>query len=167
MKKGVFSMSKILVACFSHSGNTKALAETIQAIAGGDLFQIRTVETYPAEYNAVVDVAKKEQNANSRPELASKVEDMGPYDVVFVGYPNWCGTIPMGVFTFLEGYDFSGKTIIPFCTHGGSALGRSEKDIKRLCPQSTVLDGLAVSDSIVRNAQDHVTAWLQKLGITQ
>lgn len=160
-------MSKILVAYFSHSGNTKALAETIQATAGGDLFQIKTVETYPAEYNAVVDVAKKEQNANSRPDLATKVEDMSSYDVVFVGYPNWWGTIPMGVFTFLEGYDFSDKKIVPFCTHGGSALGRSERDIKRLCPHSTVLDGLAVSGSSVRNAQSSVSAWLRKLGIAK
>lgn len=160
-------MSKILVAYFTHSGNTKTLAETIQATAGGDLFQIKTVETYPAEYNAVVDVAKKEEQANSRPELATKVADMGSYDVVFVGYPNWWGTIPMGVFTFLEGYDFSGKKIVPFCTHGGSALGRSESDIKRLCPHSTVLDGLAIIGSSVRNAQSSVSAWLRKLGIAK
>lgn len=160
-------MSKILVAYFTHSGNTKALAETIQATAGGDLFQIKTVETYPADYNAVVDVAKKEQNANSRPDLATKVEDMSSYDVVFVGYPNWWGTIPMGVYTFLEGYDFSGKKIVPFCTHGGSALGRSERDIERLCPQSTVLEGLAVSGSSVRNAQSSVSAWLRKLGVAK
>lgn len=99
--KGGFSMSKILVAYFTHSGNTKVVAETIQATAGGDLFQIKTVKPYPAEYNAVVDVAEKEQQANSRPELATKVEDMGSYDIVFVGYPNWWGTIPMGVWGFL------------------------------------------------------------------
>lgn len=160
-------MNKILVAYFTHSGNTQVIAENIREIAGGDLFQIRTVETYPSDYNAVVGVAKKEQNENIRPELATKVENMGSYDVVFVGYPNWWGTIPMGVFTFLEGYDFSGKTIVPFCTHGGSALGRSENDIKRLCPHSTVLSGLAVSGSSVRSAQGNVTTWLRKLGIMQ
>lgn len=160
-------MSKILVAYFSHSGNTKVIAETIQVNAGGDIFKIETVETYPDEYNVVVDVAKKEQNANSRPELATRVEDMGSYDIVFVGYPNWWGTIPMGVFSFLEGYDFSGKTIVPFCTHGGSALGRSDRDIKKLCPDSTVLGGLAVSGSSVRNAQSNVSTWLGKLGITK
>lgn len=160
-------MSRILVTYFSHSGNTKALAETIQAETGGDLFQIKTVEPYPAEYGAVVDVAKKELNAGRRPELAARVEDMDAYDVVFVGYPNWWGTIPMGVFTFLEGYDFSGKTVVPFCTHGGGALGRSERDIRNLCPRSTVPGGLAVSGSSVRSAQSHVCAWLRKTGVTK
>lgn len=155
------------MAYFSHSGNTKALAETIQAETSGDLFQIKTVKPYPSEYGAVVDVAKKELNAGRRPELAARVEDMDAYDIVFVGYPNWWGTIPMGVFTFLEGYNFSGKTVIPFCTHGGGALGRSERDIRNLCPHSAVPDGLAVSGSSVRNAQSHVSAWLRKTGVTK
>lgn len=86
------------------------------------------------------------------------------YDVIFIGYPNWWATIPMGVFTFFEEYDFSGKTIIPFCTHEGSRLGRSERDIKKLCPNSNVLEGLAIRGSI-NKAQNSVSVWLRKLGM--
>lgn len=158
-------MRKILVAYFSHSGNTKVVANSIKETVGGDLFEIGTVEAYPTEYGAVVDKAKREQQADYRPKLTTKVQDMDAYDVVFVGYPNWWSTIPMGVFTFLEAYDLAGKTIIPFCTHEGSGLGRSVRDIRRLCPSSNVLDGLAVRGSSVNRAQSDVSAWLHKLGI--
>jgi flavodoxin len=158
-------MGKILVAFFSHSGNTEVVANNIKENVGGDLFEIRTVEPYPADYNAVVDKARKELDAHYRPKLATKVENMDSYDVIFIGYPNWWATIPMGVFTFFEEYDFSGKTIIPFCTHEGSGLGRSERDIKKLCPNSNVLEGLAIRGSSVNKAQNNVSAWLHKLGI--
>ena len=92
---------------------------------------------------------------------------MDDYDVIFLGYPNWWGTIPMPLYTFLEEYDFSGKTIIPFCTHEGSRLGSSVQDITALCPQSTILDGLAVRGGNVSDAQDDVTAWLQELEIIE
>jgi flavodoxin len=134
--------NNILVAYFSHTGNTRVIANQIHENVGGDIFEIVTVDPYPDDYNACVDKAKQEQDDNSRPELATKVENMDSYDVVFVGYPNWWGTMPMAVFTFLEEYDFSGKTIVPFCTHEGSGLGRSVEDIKELCPQSTILEGL-------------------------
>ena len=90
---------------------------------------------------------------------------MGSYHVVFVGYPNWWGTIPRPVATFFSEYDFSGKTVVPFCTHEGSQLGRSVPDIKKLCPQSTILDGLAVRGSDVKNAQNEVSGWLRELGL--
>jgi flavodoxin len=157
--------SSVLIAYFSHSGNTGVIAKEIQKCVGGDLFEIATVDSYPRDYNTVVDVAKREQNASSRPELTMKVENMASYDVVFVGYPNWWGTMPMAVFNFLEQYDFSGKTILPFCTHEGSRLGVSERDIARLCPRATVVNGLAIRGSNVKTAQAEVANWLRKTGI--
>lgn len=161
MQEGV----KTLIAYFSHSGNTKIVANSIKENIGGDIFEIKTVESYPNDYNAVVDKAKKEQNVDYRPELATKIENMASYDMILVGYPNWWGTMPMAVFTFLEEYDFTGKTIIPFCTHEGSGLGRSVEDIKKICPSSNVLDGLAIRGRSVNMAQNDVSAWLNKLGI--
>lgn len=153
----------ILVAYFSHSGNTQVIANKIYESVGGDIFQIMIVDPYPTDYNAVVNLAKQEQKNGYRPELSTKVENMDSYDVIFVGYPNWWATMPMAVFTFLEEYDFSGKTIIPFCTHEGSALGRSVDDITELCSRSTILDGLAVRGRDVKNAQNKVSEWLRKI----
>jgi len=158
---------KILVAYFSHTGNTRVIANQIHEKVGGDIFEIVTVNPYPTDHDAVVDQAKQEQEDNYRPELATKVENMDSYDVVFIGYPNWWGTMPMPVFTFLEEYDFSGKTIIPFCTHEGSGLGRSVEDITKLCPQSTILDGLAIRGSSVETAQDDVSEWLREIGMAE
>lgn len=158
-------MGKMLIAFFSHSGNTKVVANNIKEHVDGDFFEIRTVESYPVDYDAVVEKARREKDADYRPELETKVEDMDSYDVVFVGYPNWWSTMPMAVFTFLEEYDFSGKTIIPFCTHGGSSLGKSVSDIKRMCKNSNVLDGLAIWGKDVDKAQDDLSAWLQKIGM--
>lgn len=110
-------------------------------------------------------MALKEQRGDARPKLATHVENMDDYDVIFLGYPNWWGTIPMPVFTFLEEYDFSGKTVIPFCTHEGSRLGRSIQDIKKLYPQAILLDGLAIRGADVGKAQDDVSRWLRKLDL--
>ena len=100
---------------------------------------------------------------DARPELSSSVENMDDYDTVFIGYPNWWGTMPMTMFTFLESYDFSGKTVIPFCTHEGSALGRSESDITELIPDAELLEGLAIRGSNVDSAGSDVTHWLEEL----
>lgn len=154
---------KILVAYFSHSGNTREVARQIQALTGGELFEIKTVQQYPAEYNAVVQQAKEEQNRDFRPELATNVDNMQDYDVIILGYPNWWGTIPMALFTFLEQYDFAGKTIVPFCTHEGSRMGSSVRDITRLCPNATIAEGLAIRGGGVKNAGSDLEAWLTKL----
>lgn len=155
--------NKILIAYFSRTGNTKTIANMIHESTGGDLFQITTVEPYPEDYDECVDKALQEQKDNARPELSDHVKNMESYEVVFIGYPNWWGTMPMAVFTFLEEYDFAGKTIVPFCTHEGSGLGRSESDIAKLCPDSTLLEGLAIRGSSVQNAQDDVNKWLKEL----
>jgi flavodoxin len=159
------SKGKTLIAYFSWGGNTREMAKQIQQQTGGDLFEITTVKPYPTDYNECIDVAKKEQQAAARPPLAAEVKDMAAYDVVFVGYPNWWGTMPQVLFTFLEQYDLSGKTVIPFCTHGGGRWGRSLGDLKTLCPDATVLEGLAISGNLVRRSKDDVVQWLKKLEI--
>lgn len=144
-------------------GNTEVVAKMIQEMTEGDVFRVDTVNSYLEDYMETTEVAQKELNDNARPEISSHVESMDSYNVIFLGYPNWWGTMPMVVFIFLEEYDFSGKTIIPFCTHEGSGLGHSEKDIAKLCPQSTIRDGLAVQGGDVKNAQNEVSQWLREL----
>lgn len=171
--------SKSLIAYFSRKGNnyvggsivnlpvgnTEVAAKKIQRLTGSDLFQIRTVKSYPEDYTETTNAAQEEQRNNARPELAEIVDDMDSYVVIYIGYPNWYGTMPMAVFTFLERYDFSGKTIAPFCTHEGSGMGSSERDIKRLCPNAKVLSGLAIRGSSVERADKDVANWLKKLDL--
>jgi flavodoxin len=171
---------KCLIAYYSHAGNnyvsgkivnlpvgnTKVVADMIREITGGDVFHIDTVKPYPKDYAATTNVAKKELNENARPELSGHVENMDSYKVIFLGYPNWWGTMPMPVFTFLDEYDLSGKTIVPFCTHEGSGLGRSESDIAKLCPEATLLKGLAIHGSRVNSAKKDVQDWLSNISIT-
>ena len=149
-----------LVVYFSRSGNTRKVVQLIHRQVGGDLVELKTLQPYPEDYDACVDQAKKEQEQQARPELATQIADMDRYRTIFVGYPNWWGTMPMALFTFFEKYDFSGKTIAPFCTHGGSRMGRSEDDIRRLCPKARVLRGLAVRGRSAASAGKDVEAWL-------
>ena len=146
-------------------GNTEVIAKKIQALTGSDLFQIETVKAYPVDYTETTKVSQDELRANARPELTETVADMDAYDLIYLGYPNWWGTMPMAVYTFLDSYDFSGKTIVPYCTHEGSGLGSSERDIKKLCPTAKVLSGLAIKGSTVGRADNDVAKWLKKLGL--
>jgi flavodoxin len=160
------SSKKILVAYFSHSGNTRVIAEQIKDITGGEIFEIRPVKNYPSAYQAVVDQAEKEINVNYKPQLETEVENFDTYDVFFIGSPNWWSTIAPPVATFLSGYDFKGKTIIPFITHEGSRMGRSVSDIKKLCPTASILSEHPFRGSSVRNAQNEVSEWIGKIKIT-
>lgn len=146
-------------------GNTEVIARKIQGLTGGDLFQIRTAEPYPEDYTEATRVAHDELSGSARPELMEMVADIDSYEVIFLGYPNWWGTMPMAVCTFLDSYDFSGKTIVPYCTHEGSGLGSSERDIKRLCPTAKVLSGLAIKGGAVGRADKDLTNWLKRLGL--
>jgi flavodoxin len=142
-------------------GNTEIIAKKIQGHIGGDLFKIDTVKPYPADYTETTNVARDELRKNVHPELTDTVKNMADYDVIYLGYPNWWNTFPMAVFTFLESYDFSGKTIVPFCTHEGSGLGRSENDIKKVCPNAKVFTGIAIRGSSVTGADNMVNSWLK------
>ncbi len=154
---------KILVVYFSRSNNTRTIAEYIQKNAGGEMFEIVPVKPYPKDYYETTEQAKKEINAGFKPELKTKVKDITKYDIIFVGSPNWWATIAPPVSTFLSSYDLSGKTIIPFMTHEGSGL--SVEAIKKLAPESTVLDGLAIRGSRAKRSEQDVIQWLEKMNL--
>ena len=145
-------------------GNTEVAAGMLQQLTGADLFQVEPVHEYPKSYNACIDEAQADQRRDARPELKRYPESLDGYDTIYLGYPNYWGTMPMPVFTFLEHFDFSGKTILPFCTHEGSGLGRSENDIKRLCPGASVKQGLALHGGSVQDALPTLQKWLENQG---
>lgn len=141
-------------------GNVQYMANIIQQTVGGDLFRIETVESYPQDHEALVDQAAEEQDMNLRPELATALDQVDSYDVVFLGYPNWWADMPQALYTFLESYDLSGKTIIPFCPHGGSGFSRTVQTIAELQPDATVSgDGLTISRNDVADSADSVAEW--------
>lgn len=142
-------------------GHTARAAELLQRQTGGVLFEIAAAEPYPAEYRACVARSREELQANARPALRTYPERADVYDTVILAYPCWCGTMPMPVWTFLERYDFSGKTILPLCTNEGSGMGRSEADIRNLCPGAQVCPGLSVRGSEAEQAGDAIAAWLK------
>src|SRR5208282_1338116 len=144
-------------------GNTEVVAKMIQKITGSEIFHIESVKPYPIDYTETTEVAKAEMSANAMPELTSRIENMDTFNVIFLGYPIWWGTFPAPVKTFLSGYDFSGKTIIPFCTHEGSGLGHSEQDIKKLCPKAVVLNGIAIHGADAGSANTKISEWLKKI----
>ena len=151
--------SGILIAYFSKTGNTEEVANRIQELTGGDLFRIETAQPYPEDYTETTQIAQEELENNARPELTGEVENMEDYDTLFIGYPIWWHTAPMAVYTFLESYDLSGKTVIPFCTSGGSDIEESMPAIQELCPDSNILEGLTA------NNLDDVEPWIESLGV--
>lgn len=155
----------ILVAYFSKSGNTESMAQVIQEQTGGDLFEIVPQEPYPDSYDETVERHLREREEDARPEIASAVENMDEYNIVFVGYPIWSSDMPHIVQTFLEQYDFSGKTIIPFCTHGGSRFGNSIATLEGLCPDAALQEGFEVSGGSAESHADEIAQWLESLGL--
>lgn len=157
---------KVLTVFFSKTGNTRALAQHIHAVAGGDMLELKTVQRYPDDHDATVSMAVQERKNNSRPPLDVPFSvNLHNYKTIFVGYPVWEYTMPMALFTFFEQYSFSGKTIIPFSTHLGSRLGHGPEDIAKLCPQAKLLEGLAVRGPNALNAQEQVRQWVQSLDL--
>lgn len=156
---------KILVVYFSHTGSTREVANQIHQAAGGDIFEIQAVNQYPDDYEAVKKIAKQELNSGDKPALKTKINNIRSYDIIFIGYPIWWGTFPAPVKTFLSEYDLSGKTVVPFSTHGGSGLGRSVSDISKLCPGSIILEGIAIWGNDAKKSQNRITEWLRKIKI--
>lgn len=142
-------------------GNTERLAGMIAEAAGADLFQIEQVAPYAADYNTCIAEAKEDKQSGARPALVSLPESLEGYEEVYLGYPNYWGDMPMAVYTFLEHYDWTGKTIHPFCTHEGSGLSGTERSIQNTCKGAVVTRGLAVQGSNVDRAQVAVQSWIQ------
>ena len=174
--------SKILVAFFSRAdenygvgviekGNTHIIADMIAEEMNADTFEIVRVTPYPEAYNDCTDDAQEEKSANTRPELTAVVENFDDYDIIFLGYPNWWGDMPMPVYTFIESYDFSGKTVIPFCTHAGSGLSGTVQTLRDKLENADVLDGFEIAGTTAQNNQDEakeaVLSWLEKLDIAK
>lgn len=170
---------KILVVYFSRTGeeynvgritkgNTAIVAEYIAQKIDADIFEIKPATPYPDEYEACTELAKKELESNARPAFAKNIDSLAQYDTIFVGYPVWWSAVPRVMMTFLESNDFSGKKIIPFCTHGGSGLAGTEREIKDACPNAEILSGLAVVGRSTQNdfaaAQKDIDAWLKDFG---
>ncbi len=146
-------------------GNTQYVAYLIQRHTGADIFRLETVKPYMTDHKQLVDYAKQEQRNNARPALRS-IPDLDAYDVVFLGYPNWWSDMPMPLYTFLEAADLSGKTIIPFNTHGGSRFSKTISTIARLQPGAAVVrNGYTVSRSEMESCAEDVPAWLRRLGM--
>lgn len=172
-------MSKTLIAYFSRPGNnyvngsivnlsignTEIAAKKLQDLTGGSLFKIDPVSQYSGDYHTCTEEAKKELCANARPGLLNYLDSIDSYDTVILCFPNWWGTMPMPVWTFLEQYDFSGKTILPLCTNEGSGMGNIEADIKKLCPGADVRHGLAIRGSNVSHADREMESWIRKAGL--
>lgn len=144
------------------TGNTEVAAGMIRELTGGELFKIEQEQPYAKDYNECIAQAQADQRQNARPGLKSCPGSLDGYDVVYLGFPNYWSTMPMAVFTFLERYDFAGKTILPFCTHEGSGLGRSVEDIKRLCPTADVRSALAIRGGDVNGARAEIEHWIRQ-----
>ena len=166
------SHDNVLIAYFSRAGenysvgviekgNTELLAEIVAEETGGTLFEIEPVVPYPDSYEDCKTVATQERNENARPEIKNEIEDFSQYDVIFVGYPIWWGDMPMIVYNFLESYDFSGKTVIPFNTHEGSGQSGTVNSIRKEIPDANVMDGFAVRGSVAQNNGESARAVVQ------
>ena len=172
-------MAKTLIAFFSRSdenyfggamryvkvGNTEIVAGIMKELTGADTFKIEMKNPYSPVYMTCIEEAKKDLRAKARPELVSIPESIDEYDFIVLAYPNYWGTMPMAVFTFLEQFDFSGKTILPLCTNEGSGMGGSERDIKRACSGATVKKGLSIIGSQAADSKSSLQRWLKANGL--
>ena len=172
-------MAKTLIAYFSRAdenyfggamkyvkvGNTEIVADLMKEMIEADTFKIEMKNPYSPVYMTCIDEAKKDLREGARPELVAMPESVDGYDTVILAYPNYWGTMPMAVFTFLEAYDFSGKTILPLCTNEGSGMGGSERDIRKICPGADVKKGLPITGSGAAASGESVKRWLSANGL--
>ncbi|MBR3436215.1 MAG: NAD(P)H-dependent oxidoreductase [Lachnospiraceae bacterium] len=146
-------------------GNTEIVCKIIKDLTDADIFRIEMKKPYSPAYMTCIEEAKKDLRAKARPELVSLPESIDGYDTIILAYPNYWGTMPMAVFTFLEAFDFTGKTILPLCTNEGSGMGSSERDIRKTCPGAVLHAGLSVTGSRAANSQSSVQKWLSANGL--
>ena len=155
-----------LIVYFSWSGNTEAVAREIQSQTGADLFEIVPAEPYTDDYDELLDIAQEEQSSDARPAIADTV-DLSGYDTVYLGFPNWWGDMPMIMYTFLDEYDLSGKTIAPFNTSGGSGFSGSLDTIAEMEPDAEITEGLSLGSSEAEDCSDTVSGWLGSIGLAE
>ena len=168
-------MAKTLIAFFSRAdenyfggamryvkvGNTEIVAGIIKELIPADTFKIEMKNPYSPVYMTCIEEAKKDLRAKARPELVSMPASIDEYDTVILAYPNYWGTMPMAVYTFLENFDFTGKTILPLCTNEGSGMGSSEREIRKTCPGADVKKGLPITGSAAASSKSSVERWLK------
>ena len=169
-------MSKIITVYYSHKGenywngsiknlkkgNTEIVAEFIHKAVGGDIFEVQTLKEYAENYYICTEEAQKELQENARPELKAYPENLESYDIIFAGFPNWWGTMPMAMFTLFEKFDLKGKKIVPFCTNEGSGMGSSEKDLVKVCRGANVMRGLAICGTKSSDSEEQVFEWARR-----
>lgn len=146
-------------------GNTQYMAYVIQENTGADIFRIQPQTPYPTDHDALLEIAQEEIRTDARPEIEGTIEDFDSYDVVFVGYPNWNADMPYILYTFFETYDFSGKTIVPFNTHGGSGFSGTQETIAQLEPEATMLEGKSISRNSIEGVEQEIIDWLDGIGM--
>lgn len=160
-------VSRSLVVYFSWSGNTESVARSIQSQTDSDIFELIPQTPYSDDYNTVLDIAQEEQRTDARPAISGSIDNIEQYDVIYVGFPNWWGDMPMILYTFFDSYDLSGKTIAPFCTSGGSGFSGTINTMKSLEPNATVIDGLHIGSSSASNPDSAVSGWLNETGLAK
>lgn len=159
--------SNVLIVYYSRSGNTQTMAKMIQAETGGDMIAISLVKNYPEDYGQLVKQYKEEVRTKKWPAIKTRISNMEKYDYIFIGSPNWGSSIAPPVSSFLNSHNLKGKVIIPFMTHGGGGFGHSINDIKLLCPQSDLKEGLSINGSSVESSEASIRHWLQKLKLSR
>ena len=155
---------KALIVYYSWSGTTRTAAREIQKQTGADIFELKPARQYPSDYSAVLKISQQEQKNGARPALAEIPGNVGDYDVIYLGFPNWYGDMPMLLYTFLNSCSLGGKRIAPFCTSGGSGLCDTVHTIKTMAPEATVLNGLSLGGSA---APETIANWLNKIGLAE
>ena len=172
-------MAKILIAYFSRAdenyfggamryvkvGNTEIVCNDMKEMIDADMFKIEMKDPYSPVYMTCIEEAKKDLRADARPELVSMPDSIDEYDTVILAYPNYWGTFPMAVATFIEAFDFAGKTVLPLCTNEGSGMGHSESDLRKMMPGADIKKGLSITGSRAANASDSVKKWLSANGV--
>ena len=146
-------------------GNTQYMAYVIKENTGADIFRIEPEVPYTTDHDALVEYAQQEKSENARPAIKDSIENFDEYDTVFVGYPNWWADLPMILYTFFDTYDFSGKKIITFNTHGGSGFSRTNETIAELEPNAEVIRGLSISRDVIQDAEQDIVDWVKDLGL--
>ncbi|MCD7778718.1 MAG: NAD(P)H-dependent oxidoreductase [Clostridiales bacterium] len=159
------SASSSLVVYFSWSGNTRTIANEIASLTGADIFELTPVTPYSDDYDTVLEEAQTEQSENARPEINGSIENFDSYDVIYLGFPNWWGDMPMILYSFLDDYDLSGKTIAPFVSSGGSGFSNTLSAVYENEPNATLTEGLSLSSSESQNPEEAVTKWLNSIGL--